>query len=477
MKSLTNSSNKTTRTKFLFILLGFGVILYAFYILFVSHTLTYDAQPANSQKILFVLQRILIGILFFIAIINITKLPFRESWIAWIIFTGLLARLILIPSSPILEDDFYRYFWDGAVTANEYNPYLFSPQEVIDKNPDVPKQILKLSQESGEVINKIKYPKIKTLYPALSQIIFAFSYYLYPWSLTGWKLILLIGDIFLLFFIFRILRELKLPYSFAAVYWLNPIVLHEFFNSAHYDLFVLLFTAISIYYYLKEEHLTSMVTLSFAVGFKLWPILLLPLFLRKYLNQKIKLAANLTVFGLFLIIIFIPVLRAGIDENQGFIKYASNWINNAAFYTLLKDGIILFTDTFKIYYVCADCIARWIIAGIIILTTFLLIRKPANNNHELMNKIVIVVAVAFLISPTQFPWYVTWMILPLVFSPKYSLLMYAFLIPLYHLNPIGGYFKYIQHLPVIILFYYEIKKRNSYRIFNYSQPDDEKSIA
>lgn len=467
---MINSSTKSIRTNILFVFLGFGVILYALYILFVSHTLTYEAQPTNSQKILFVSQRILVGILFFVAIINIAKLQLKESWIAWIIFTGLFARLILIPSSPILDDDYYRYLWDGAVTANEFNPYVFSPQEVIEKNPSVPKEILTLSEKSNGLIEKINHPKMNTPYPALAQIVFAFSYYLYPWSLSGWKLVLLIGDIFLLFFIFRILRELKLPYSFAAIYWLNPIVLHEFYNSAHYDLFALLFTAISIYYYLKDEHITAMVTLSFAVGFKLWPILLLPLFLRKFFNLKIKLIINLAVFGLFLTIIFIPVLRAGVDENQGLIKYAANWINNAAFYTLLKDSITLFTDTFKIYYVCADCIARWIVTGIIIFTILLLIRKPANNNYDLMNKIVIVIAIAFLISPTQFPWYVTWLILPLVFSPKYSLLMYAFLIPLYHLNPMNDYLKYIQHLPVIILFYYEIKKGNSFSFFNYNQP-------
>ncbi|HQJ46992.1 MAG TPA: hypothetical protein PK195_10130, partial [Ignavibacteriaceae bacterium] len=114
---MINSSTKSIRTNILFIFLGFGVILYALYILFASHTLTYEAQPTNSQKILFVSQRILVGILFFVAIINITKLQLKESWIAWIIFTGLFARLILIPSSPILDDDYYRYLWDGAVTA------------------------------------------------------------------------------------------------------------------------------------------------------------------------------------------------------------------------------------------------------------------------------------------------------------------------------------------------------------------------
>ena len=250
--------------------------------------------------------------------------------------------------------------WDGAVTANEFNPYVFSPQDVIEKKPDVPEKILKLADESGEVIGKINHPKIKTIYPTLSQIIFAFSYFLFPWSVTGWKFLMLMGDIFLLFFLIKIFRELELPISFVAIYWLNPIVLHEFFNSGHYDLFALLFTAISIYYFLKNEFVTSSITLALAVGFKLWPILIFPIFLRKLTNQKWKLFSSIFAFSVFVIVIFIPVFRAGFDQNPGFTKYAANWINNAAFYTLLKDGIELFTTTFKIYYVCADCVARWV---------------------------------------------------------------------------------------------------------------------
>ena len=460
--------SKYLNSKIIWIFLGAGVILYALYILFVSHTLTYDAHPTDKQKILFVAQRILIGVLFFLAIININKIPIKETWIAWIIFTGLFARLILIPSAPILEDDFYRYLWDGAVTANEFNPYVFSPQDVIEKKADVPAKFLNLAEESGNVIQKINHPKIKTIYPALSQIIFAVSYYVFPWSVTGWKFLLLIGDIFLLFFLIKILRELELPISFVAIYWLNPVVLHEFFNTGHYDLFALLFTAISIYYFLRNEFVTSSITLVLAVGFKLWPVLILPIFLRKLINQKWKLFSSILAFSVFVTVIFIPVFRAGLDANQGLMKYAANWINNAAFYTLLKDGIELFTTTFKIYYVCADCVARWITGGIILLVLLLLIRKSVNDNHDLMNKILLIIAVSFLISPTQFPWYYTWLILPLVFSPKFSLLMYAFLIPLYHLNPLGGYFIYIQHLPLIFLFLYEIKKGSELDFFKLS---------
>lgn len=465
MNNLPKIVIEILKGKTIWLLLGVGIILYAVYILLISHTLVYDSDPQKTDKILFVAQRILIGILFFLAIINITKLPVKESWIAWIIFTGLMARIIIIPSSPILEDDFYRYLWDGAVTANEFNPYYLSPLQVQQQHPDVPEKILKLAEESGDVIKKINHPKIRTLYPALAQIIFAISYLLFPWSVTGWKFLMLLGDIVLLFFLIKILLELKLPPSFVAIYWLNPIVLNEFFNGAHYDLFALLFTAISLYFFLRNEPITASITLALAVGFKLWPVLLFPFYLRQMLNNKSKLIAIVLAFSIFVLVIFIPVLRAGWDENQGFIKYAANWINNAGFYTLLKDSIEIITKLFNIYHVCADCVARWITIGIIFFTVLWLIRKAATDNQDLVNKILIVIAVMFLISPTQFPWYYTWLILPLVFSPKFSLLMYSFLIPLYHLNYINPYVKYFEHIPVILLFLYEIKKGSGFGFF------------
>lgn len=469
MFSLSTIADKNVKPKLLLLLLGAGVILYSFYILLTSHTLTYDANPTESQKIIFVIQRMLIGLLFFISIININKLVRKEFWIAWIIFSGLLARIILITSSPILEDDFYRYMWDGAVTANGFNPYKYSPQDVIDCKINVPDKLKSLANDSGEIIKKINHPKMRTLYPALSQGTFAISYFVFPWSVTGWKIIMLIGDLFLLFFIVKILQQLLLPIALVSIYWLNPIVLHEFFNTGHYDLFAVLFTAISIYFYLKDKDVISSAALAIAVGFKLWPVLIFPILLRRLVKDKKKILLSIITFSFLMILIFLPVLFAGWDKNQGFMKYAANWINNAAIYTLLKDGIELFTTTFKIYYVCADCVARWVTSGIIILTLLALVRKPARDNFDLLDKILLIIAISFFVSPTQFPWYLTWLILPLVFSPRFSLLMYAFLIPLYHLHYIHSYYIYIQHIPVLILFLYELKKESGFGFFNRNQ--------
>src|SRR5262245_20761542 len=41
-------------------------------------------------------------------------------------------RLLLLPSWPIQEIDFYRYLWDGRVTLAGCNPYHYSPDQIED---------------------------------------------------------------------------------------------------------------------------------------------------------------------------------------------------------------------------------------------------------------------------------------------------------------------------------------------------------
>ena len=82
MNNLFNLSDRLLKAKLLWILLGLGVIIYSLYVLFVSHTLIYDAKPGELQKIVFVVQRMLIGLLVFTRILNCNRLPIKEDGIA-----------------------------------------------------------------------------------------------------------------------------------------------------------------------------------------------------------------------------------------------------------------------------------------------------------------------------------------------------------------------------------------------------------
>ena len=100
-------------------------------------------------------------------------------------------------TAPILEDDYFRYLWDGAVTAKGINPYKYSPEQVME-GVDVPEELVALADESGDIIHGINHPHLRTIYPPVAQAFFAISNLLGPWSLTTWKIILIVIDLLLL---------------------------------------------------------------------------------------------------------------------------------------------------------------------------------------------------------------------------------------------------------------------------------------
>ena len=49
--------------------------------------------------------------------------PDKRILLYVILAAGLFCRLLMFLPEPVMEDDYQRYMWDGAVTANGYNPY------------------------------------------------------------------------------------------------------------------------------------------------------------------------------------------------------------------------------------------------------------------------------------------------------------------------------------------------------------------
>jgi alpha-1,6-mannosyltransferase len=453
IKNLNNNYFKTVWIVF-FILL----IVYSIYILIKSPELALGIKPHTEDIVSYVSFRMIIGLYFFIAVLNIKKIKNNNFWLGLIIAVGLVSRIILIPSQPVLEDDYYRYLWDGAVTAHGYNPYVYSPEAaMVFTNGDVPEELHELANESGKIVKNINHPHIRTIYPVLSQIVFATAYFISPWEFWAWKVLLLLFDIALLLVLIQTLKLLKLPLLFVVFYWLNPIVIHEFFNGAHMDILALLFVSLSLYLSIKNKTWFAVVALAFAVGFKLWPVVLLPLLLRDFWQDKKLLAKFIGAFAGLVLILFVPVLLSTLDDTLGFIKYAGKWINNAAVYSMFQWLVQETISFLHISVSCLSCINRWGIFIIYLIIIAIILRKTYQNNYEFFNKALLIVAVLYLISPTQFPWYYTWMVPILAVRPKASLLFYPMLLPLYQLKYLADYIIYIEHIPILILFILEIK--------------------
>ena len=434
------------------------LLAYSIYILIKSPELAPNQNPHTDSIVEYVSFRMILGLYFFIAVFNIKRIIENKVWLWAVIGVGLICRIILIPSQPVLEDDYYRYLWDGAVTANGYNPYIYSPLDAMEQTNNVlPEVLIELSNESGDIIKNINHPHIRTIYPVLSQFVFAAAYLLSPWEYFSWKILLLIFEIVLLIFLFKTLAHLKLPLILISFYWLNPVVIHEFFNAAHMDLLAILFVMIALYLHVKNKSKYAIITLALAVGFKIWPVVLLPLLLRNFRDDKKQLLSYTGLFIAIVIVLFIPVLFSSLDESLGFIKYAGKWINNAAFYTIFKGLIQQIISLLSISVSCISCINRLGIVILFLIATYFIIRKVPQDQIHYYKKALLIVAIMYLISPTQFPWYYTWIVPLLAIRPMISLLLYPLMLPLYQLTYLADYIIYIEHIPILILFLLELK--------------------
>lgn len=466
---ILNSTNRNA-AKYILILNLCLLLGYSIFILIFDRDLL--IKNISSKEIFdgYILFKIIIGLVFFLNSLLIFKLNGNKVWLYIIIGGGLLIRVIFIPAYPVVENDFYRYLWDGAVTAHGINPYKYSPKEALEDSSSrkMPAELHILAEESGEIIQKINHPHIRTIYPPVAQAVFALSYYLFPWKIWGWKILILFLDLVSLFLFFKLLVKFNKPFVWIFFYWLNPVVIHEFYGGAHMDVILIPFLLMLLYFVIINSSYISTVLLSLAAGVKLWPAVFFPFVYRNILRDKRKLAVCILISAGLGFFIFYPVLVTVFDRSLGFVIYAESWTNNEALFHILHLVIKELRSLFGINSISSFQLTRWLTGILFLLYILFLARKRIVNTSEYFEKFLMTAALLFFISPTQFPWYFTWVIPFIVFRPMVSLLLYPAFLPLYQLNYVSPYLVYLQHLPVFILFIYELKNSRWQKLFIYN---------
>ena len=361
--------------------------------------------------------------------------------VACIVVAGLAARLALLASEPILEDDYQRYLWDGAVTANGHNPYAVAPQDA--KNPD--SELNRLADDSNVVVDRINHASLKTVYPPVAQVAFGLAYTLKPWSLVAWRLVLLAFDVTTLALILLLLREVGRSPLWSALYWWNPLVIKELFNSAHMEAVVLPFVLGALFLAMRNRTVPAVLSLAVATGAKIWPVLLLPLILRGSVRNTKTLVCASLVFAIVAAVWMVPIWLGGIDASSGFVAYASRWDTNSALFPVLERTTALVLPLFTVPAETAGTVVRCAIAASLGALAIAISVKPIGSADELLGRASIVVAALVLLSPAQFPWYVVWFAPFLPFRPWFGFLLLTATAPLYYL----GFYFFAQQQPDI----------------------------
>jgi len=415
-----------------------GITLLGLYLglALISPRFEYGSPFAGRPIVAAVCLMVLAATAYLIVVGAIPSTSGSRRLLIWVLGVGVLMRVVTIASTPILEDDYHRYLWDGAVAAHGINPYRFAPAAVQKgtSGTSVPPVLRDLAGRSGHVIGRVGHPHLRTIYPPVAQAAFAVSHWVAPWSLLGWRLVILAVEAVAVVLLVAILRELRLPVLWATVYWWNPLVVKELYNSAHMDVVLLPFLLGALLLSIRGRPVAASAALAFATATKLWPVVLLPVLIRPVLADPKRSAKMLVTFVLLSALLLWPMLAAGFGGDAGAVAYGQRWEMNDALFMVLAwcvRGVVKLAGADP---GSSALLARLGAFGLLAAWTLWILRRPVADGADLCQRVLLVVAALFLLSPTQFPWYYVWFAALLAVRPHWSFLLLTALLPLYYLR-------------------------------------------
>ena len=269
----------------------------------------------------------------------------RRKLLVVIVSVGVSMRLISLFACPILEIDYYRYIWDGKVFAAGVSPYQYSPNQILQSTLDVDvarddsdyKKLVMLSvkSESNHVIlERIHFENYSSIYPPVSQAVFALAMKWFPHSasveahILFIKSVLVVFDLLVLGIVFLLLQQLNFHPGWLIVYAWNPLVIKEIANGGHLDSIAVFFLMLSVYLLFRWGQspngklsswppILSAIALGFGVGAKLFPAVLFPALLVAVARiQWSKAVIFSAVFVATTVLLMFPMYRSVSQSQQ-----------------------------------------------------------------------------------------------------------------------------------------------------------------
>lgn len=337
----------------------------------------------------------------------------------WLVSFAILLRLVLLPLTPNLSDDVYRFIWDGRLLAQGIDPFAFLPAQIIELDMH---EGLRGINES--LFSKLNSPQYFTIYPPVNQAVFALSAIVFPDSLYGSiiliRLCLLLAEAGSLYLLYRLLQAWQLPTQKMLLYALNPLVILELAGNLHFEALMIFFLLLSFLLLAKQWQVLSAVCLALAIGTKLLPLIILPLYWRRLGTVK---AWRYYLFTAgFLVLLFLPLLSWELWEGlgQSIGLYFQKFEFNASIYYVVREvGFAI-----KGYNIIGTA-GKWLAAA-----TFLaiIIFSWFERKKQLPVACMWVWLIYLSLATTVHPWYLTPILALSVFSSYRFVLLWTYLV-------------------------------------------------
>jgi alpha-1,6-mannosyltransferase len=358
---------------------------------------------------------------------------------------GLLFRLLLLPTPPVLSSDIFRYVWDARMQASGVSPYLATPA---DRPPADPQQ--------DPIYQQQNRPFARTIYPPLAQLAFRASHALGGESVTIMKGIMLLGDLCCLALLVQLLQGFSLPRSRVILYAWHPLAVFEVAGSGHVDALAIPFILLALVAWRRDRNLTAGVCLGAATLIKIYPILLLlALFSRRRWPMLLGCGA----------VIFLGYLPFLPEAGLGVLGHLPRFLTDP---DEMFNPPILGVAVFLLSRVSSSPIAwaSWMARGALLGILFWLVRRTPDPKGDPLGGIWVIAIAVTLLTPTLHPWYLLWLLPFLTIQPRPAWIYLSGAIVLSYLfylvsPPMRALVGVVEYLPFIILLSLSWRRRST----------------
>jgi len=393
------------------------ILISSFFYVYIEYFL-----PRTSFYTLIILWFSLFGFSFYL-------IQHSQIGIKKLFYIGILFRILLLIAIPPLSQDFNRFIWDGRILFEGFNPYLTTPQFLIENNTVSIQDGNQLFKAMG-MLNASNYSN----YPPISQL----GYYIA--AIFGSKSIitsiivmrcqLILADIGIFYFGKKILQFLKLPEKNIFLYFLNPFVILELTGNLHYEPVMVFFLIISLYFLFKQKWILSAILLGISINVKLLPLIFIPVFAGYFLESPVlSKSLKYSISNLFVnrkkiikylsycfvaigvnIILFLPFVNEDFLINYG--SSVGLWFKsfefNASIYYVIR-WIGYQTVGYNIIGTVGKILPLFVILFVILISLF----KRNNKLEILMSSLLFCICIHLALTTTVHPWYLS---LPIALS-------------------------------------------------------------
>ena len=323
-------------------------------------------------------------------------------------------RLLGCLGQPLLEDDFYRYLWDGYRFFESGSPYGIAPAAFFGDGT-IPQQFI-------NVLAQVNYPQFPTIYGPTLEYSFLLAHLIAPAQVWPLQILYFLLDLALIALLLKMVEA-----RWVLLYAWSPLVIKELAFTAHPDGLGVFFLMLALFWRQREYFAGASVALALSVGAKVFAWLLVPFVLWRMPRRY------WAVFALVLTGLYAPFLVDGDADLAGLRVFVERWQFNGSLFPLLQHWL--------------SPVVSKVLLAMVFLVFYLWVFTRHSRMDWRMPRGDWLFGVFFLFAPVVNAWYLIWLLPFAVIFPTAWAWSASFAVLLSYL--IGINFMGVTYLPLM----------------------------